>query len=61
MKTLHPSQTPEYWERLALEERTLAASERHLPWVTAESTRVREQNAREYDETARRLREGAAA
>lgn len=61
MNIKHPAQTPEYWERLAAEERALAASQRSLRWVTVESTRIRERNAREYEATAQRLRQGEPA
>ena len=60
MKT-HPTQTPEYWERLAADERAQAAAKRSARWGTVESIRIHEQNAKDYDETARKLRTTEAA
>jgi hypothetical protein len=52
----HPSETPEYWEELALNERFLAKTKRGLRWGSVESIRIHEQNAKDYEETARKLR-----
>lgn len=57
--TLHPTQTPEYWEELARNERLLAAKDRSSRWASVESIRVREANARDYEATAQRLRQSA--
>jgi len=53
---LHPSETAEYWERLAKAERTFAAQERGTRSGTAESIRIHEQNAKEYAAQADRIR-----
>ena len=57
--TKHPSETPEYWEKLAAEERANAKAKRGLRWGSVESIRVHERNARDYAEWAAKLR-GAA-
>ena len=57
----HPSQTPEYWERLATEEQAAAKAKRSTRWAQVESIRVHEKNAAEYAEWARKLREKEAA
>ena len=57
----HPTQTPEYWERLATEERALAKSKRGDRWSTVESIKIHEQNAADYEATARGLRAALGA
>ena len=49
----HPSETPEYWDRLARDEREKAENSY---WQTAESKLLHLSNAEEYEATARRLR-----
>lgn len=57
----HPTQTPEYWERLATEERAMAKAKRSDRWSTVESIKTHEQNAADYEATARGLRAAAGA
>lgn len=59
--TKHPSETPEYWERLAADERAQAKAKRGSRWGSVESIRIHERNAKDYEETARSLREAQAA
>lgn len=53
----HPTQTPEYWERLALEEMHFAASKRKSRAGTVQSILAHERNAAEYAAWAKKLRE----
>lgn len=48
----HPTETPEYWERLALDERAFAKDRNQ----TVESKLVHLRNAEDYERTAATLR-----
>lgn len=55
-RAVHPTETPEYWEREARRERALAAEDRARRHGTVESIRVHEANAVEYEARASALR-----
>jgi DMSO/TMAO reductase YedYZ molybdopterin-dependent catalytic subunit len=52
----HPTETPEYWERLARHERAFAAEKRRTRHGTVESIKIHESNAAEYEAQANKLR-----
>jgi hypothetical protein len=54
--TKHPTQTPEYWESLARNERAFAAEKRRNRYGTVEGIRIHERQAAEYEANAARLR-----
>lgn len=55
MAAKHPTETPEYWERLARDERAFAL---HAPrTATAESLIIHRQNAAAYERRATALRQ----
>lgn len=53
----HPSETPEYWDRLARDERAFATE----PWQTVESRVLHLDNAQQYEAIARKLRDTEVA
>ncbi len=55
MSTIHPTQTPEYWEREARNERALAAAARTGSKTNWESARIHMRNAYEYEKQAAKL------
>ncbi|RMX08530.1 hypothetical protein D8I35_05490 [Corticibacter populi] len=52
----HPTQTPEYWERLALDERAFAESDRLMRTGSVESIELHIKNAEQYEAKAKDLR-----
>lgn len=55
MSQQHPTETPEYWERLAERELTFIRMAQRTE--TVESVTVRQQNAADYKAYAQKLRE----
>lgn len=56
MRAIHPTQTPEYWDELARQERAFARSDRRTRTATVESIRIHEENERVYQLNADALR-----
>ncbi len=55
MSNPHPTEIPEYWLRLAREERAFANEDRKRRTGSIQSIRLHEQNAADYEATAARL------
>ena len=53
--TPHPTETPEYWLRLARDERAFAAEDRSRRRGSVESIRIHEANATSYEARAAAL------
>ncbi len=52
----HPSETPEYWEMLARNERTFAKEDRGRRYGSVESIQIHLRNAADYEAQAKKLR-----
>jgi hypothetical protein len=56
----HPTETAEYWLRLARTERAFASEDRGRRTASVESIRIHEQNAAEYEARAAALAKAAS-
>lgn len=57
MEKKHCTETPEYWDRLARDERAFAESDRRRRTGSVESIALHLKNAEEYEAQAARLRQ----
>lgn len=57
----HPTETPEYWRKLARTERAFAEQDRRNPHATVESYQIRLRNAADFEANAERLEAMASA
>lgn len=58
--TKHCTETPEYWERLARDERAFAEDDRRRRTGSVESIALHLKQAEEYEAQAERIRQRAA-